>query len=99
MELALKIALACAVLLAFAYFFFGRADIAGEEARRLVDGGARLVDVRSKAEFAAGHPSPAINIPVQELEQRLGELEKKDQTIIVYCQSGVRSARAARILK
>ena len=56
-----------------------------EEARRLVESGARLVDVRTPGEFAAGHLPGAINIPVQDLERRLHELGPKQAPIVVYC--------------
>ena len=71
----------------------------GEEARRLVDGGARLLDVRTRGEYDAGHVEGAINISVVELKDRLADLEPKDQPIIVYCRSGHRSAAAAGILR
>jgi phage shock protein E len=72
--------------------------ISPEEARRRVSAGARLVDVRSVEEFEAGHLEGAINIPVGQLERRLSELEPKDGPVVVYCASGFRSARAARLL-
>lgn len=60
--------------------------------------GAVVVDVRSEAEFAGGHVAGAVNIPVDQLGARLGELPA-DKTILVYCRSGARSAAAARTLK
>jgi rhodanese-related sulfurtransferase len=39
-----------------------------------VTAGARLLDVRSPEEYAGGHLPGAINIPVQELDRRLGEV-------------------------
>lgn len=56
-----------------------------------------LVDVRTVAEFNEGHIEGAINIPVEELDQRLDELPQ-DETIVVYCRSGNRSADAADML-
>lgn len=56
-----------------------------------------LVDVRTESEFASGYIEGAINIPVQELAQRLDELPA-DATIIVYCRSGNRSTQASNIL-
>lgn len=69
------------------------------EARRLVAEGARLLDVRTPAEFSGGHIPGAVNIPIDDLERRLGELEPKERPIVVYCQSGVRSAHATQILE
>lgn len=74
-------------------------DVGGSEARRLVEAGAQLVDVRTPAEFADGHLDGAVNIPVQELERRMAELGPKDRPVVVYCRSGNRSGRAANMLK
>jgi rhodanese-related sulfurtransferase len=61
---------------------------------------AVVVDVREPAEFAAGHLRDAKNIPLAELSNRLGELDKfKSKAIIAVCQSGQRSAKAAAQLK
>ncbi|CUT02710.1 rhodanese-like domain-containing protein [Candidatus Chrysopegis kryptomonas] len=58
-----------------------------------------LLDVRTREEFGAEHINGALNIPVQELENRLGELGKyKNFEIVVYCRSGNRSKRASEIL-
>lgn len=78
--------------------FGGGGTITGEDARALVAGGAQLVDVRSPAEFASGALPGAVNVPVDALEGRLGEIQKTG-TVIVYCQSGMRSARAAAALR
>jgi rhodanese-related sulfurtransferase len=69
--------------------------VSSTQAHALVKDGARLVDVRSPEEFASEHLDGAINIPVGELENRLSELEPKDQAVVVYCHTGIRSARAA----
>lgn len=75
--------------------------ITGEAAHALVQKqGAVLLDVRTPEEFAEGHVDGAINVPVQVLEAKLASLPaKKDQDVVVYCRSGVRSARASGILK
>lgn len=69
----------------------------GPEAHRLVAAGATLVDVRTPGEFASGHAEGARNIPVDEVEARMGELPR-DKPVVVYCASGRRSASAAAIL-
>lgn len=74
-------------------------DVSGEDARKLVAAGARLLDVRSAGEFRAGHVPGAVNIPVQELPRRLKEVGAKTQPVVVYCQSGMRSAQAKRLLE
>jgi NADPH-dependent 2,4-dienoyl-CoA reductase/sulfur reductase-like enzyme/rhodanese-related sulfurtransferase len=57
-----------------------------------------LVDVRSPQEFAAGTLIGAINIPVDEMRDRLSELPS-DRAIVVFCQVGQRGHIAQRILR
>ncbi len=71
-------------------------------------GGERILDVRRPDEFAEGHIPGARNVTVTLHEQDPGHaafiagveaaFPSKDQPLIVYCRSGVRSAAAARIL-
>ena len=56
-----------------------------------------LVDVRTQREYSKGHIEGAVNIPVDELRERLTELDKS-KTIVVYCQVGYRGYIADRIL-
>lgn len=56
-----------------------------------------LIDVRTPEEFASGHIDGSVNIPVEEMPERLDEIPG-DAPIVVYCRSGNRSASAARIL-
>ena len=60
--------------------------------------GARIIDVRTAAEFKDGSYPGAINIPLAILPAKMHELEPRDTPIVVFCASGARSARAARIL-
>lgn len=63
----------------------------------LINSGAFLVDARSTQEFANGHVEGSSNIPLDAINARLSEFkDKKD--IVVYCQSGMRSAQALTIL-
>ena len=62
------------------------------------DGSVTLLDSRTEAEFAAGHLAGFINIPVDVLRQRLGEVEP-GKPVYVICQSGLRSYIASRILE
>ena len=56
-----------------------------------------FLDVRSPGEYAGGHIPGAINIPLQELADRLSEVPK-DKRLYVYCESGNRSTRASKLL-
>ncbi len=58
---------------------------------------AFLLDSRTRAEYAAGHADGFLNIPVDELRQRVDEIPK-DRPIYIMCQSGLRSYIASRIL-
>ena len=60
--------------------------------------GAILVDVRSAGEFANGNAPGTINIPLQELGSRLGEIPKS-APVVLCCASGTRSAIAKLMLK
>lgn len=56
-----------------------------------------LVDVRTDLEYSNGHLDGALNIPVDEIRQRMNEIDK-NKLILVYCQVGLRGYVAARIL-
>jgi rhodanese-related sulfurtransferase len=59
-----------------------------------------VIDVRSADEFAAGHLRDAKNMPLADLSNRIGELDKnRVKTVILVCQSGARANKAARQLK
>ncbi len=62
-----------------------------------IKAGAKIVDVRTPDEFRDGAYPGAVNIPVQSLGARMGEISK-DKPVVVYCASGGRSATAARML-
>ena len=63
-------------------------------------GKTTIVDVRSSEEFAAGHLRDAKHIPLADLGARIGELDKsKNRTVVMVCQTGARSDKAARQLQ
>lgn len=75
--------------------------ITSEEAKEIIDNENDIIilDVRSESEYKEGHISNSILIPVSELESKAENLLKeKEQTILIYCRSGNRSAKAAEIL-
>ncbi len=57
-----------------------------------------LVDVRTSYEFADHHLPGSVNIPVEELQARLGEIPK-DRPVVTICEHGVRSSIAEKFLR
>lgn len=58
---------------------------------------AQLIDVREPNEFDAGHILGARNIPLSQMRMRMKEI-RPDLPVYLYCQSGMRSGRAATFL-
>ncbi|WP_046174134.1 rhodanese-like domain-containing protein [Domibacillus indicus] len=58
---------------------------------------AQLIDVREPNEYNGGHILGARNIPVTQMKQRMKEI-RPDKPVYLYCQSGLRSGRAAQML-
>jgi len=74
-------------------------EVAAAESVLLINKGAAVVDIRPPKEFSEGHVIGAYNIPAAELDGRLSELDKyKQQPVIVYCDSGNTSQKAAGML-
>ena len=71
-----------------------KSDVVKEKIRQ----GATVIDVRTPAEYKLGHYRGATNIPIQEMQNHLPQLVDKKKAVVVYCASGIRSARAAKIL-
>ncbi len=67
------------------------------EARRLVDAGALLLDVRDDDEWESGRAPGATHVALAELPDRVGELDPSREVVCV-CRSGGRSRRAALFL-
>ena len=61
------------------------------------DGSVTLLDTRTQSEYARGHVDGFINIPVDELRERLSEIDRT-KPLYVMCQSGLRSYISCRIL-
>ncbi|MBI1317155.1 rhodanese-like domain-containing protein [bacterium] len=57
-----------------------------------------LIDVRTPAEFMGGHAEGAINIPLQEVAERIEELRGFDAPLVLCCASGARSGAATQYL-
>lgn len=73
-------------------------DVSVDHAKQMIDDGEVIVvDVRTDSEYAAGHIPNSILVPVQELSERLDELDPSASYLIV-CRSGNRSAQASELL-
>ncbi len=70
-----------------------------EEEKKPKSAGRLIVDVRTREEYSMGAYPKAVNIPLDEIGERLDEFGEKGREIIVYCASGARSSYAARQLK
>ena len=82
------------------YTFFGRNLITSKEAKRLIRSGEikKVIDVRTIAEYRAGHYKGAVHIPVNKINKKTTtELPKKG--LLVYCNTGQRARYAAEKLE
>jgi rhodanese-related sulfurtransferase len=75
----------------------GPKEVSRQEARALLDQGAQLVDVRAAHEWEAGRIAGAEHLPLEQLPERVGELDR-ERPVIVYCRGGSRSSMAAEAL-
>jgi len=84
--------------------------VSPEEAKSLLDEGYQYVDVRTEAEYAAGHAAGAQNVPYAfagaggmtanpEFVSMMAKLYGKDAALVLGCKSGGRSAKAATLLE
>jgi len=77
----------------------GVVQITTEQLKPLLrEKGYHFIDVRTPHEFQTGKIKQFKNIPLAELKQRTNELDK-NKTVVLLCQSGMRSNRAAKLLK
>jgi rhodanese-related sulfurtransferase len=87
------------------------AHVSVTEAHNLQQAGATLVDVRSTAEYAAGHAAGAVNVPLMEHDEDSGQMMPNpdfvrvmranfppDTPLLLSCQAGGRSMRACQML-
>ncbi|MGA2785263.1 MAG: rhodanese-like domain-containing protein [Candidatus Bathyarchaeia archaeon] len=87
----------------FNFFCFGQqlvyTTISVSDARAMLQFSSNVlvVDVRTTEEYAQGHLKGAINIPLSDLPLQISGLEQ-NRPILVYCQTGYRSAQASSIL-
>jgi rhodanese-related sulfurtransferase len=76
-----------------------RGAVSPQDAVRLMNQGAALLDIRSSEDYAAGHIRGARSLPADRLAEGLDGLKRyKDKPVIVYCNRGVTAAAALRQL-
>lgn len=83
-------------------FYRSKLNITKEEMQEILQNNenAVLLDVRSPQEYEEGHLAGAINIPNYELYYKAPRIiENKDTIIVAYCNFGIRSKKALKILK
>ncbi|MET0304986.1 MAG: rhodanese-like domain-containing protein [Solirubrobacterales bacterium] len=72
-------------------------EVSRDEAQKLIEDGAQLVDVRAEHEWDAGRIGGAKHLPLAELPERTGEIDK-DRPVVLYCRGGNRSTMATDAL-
>ena len=77
--------------------WFFRNSLSVTEAAAALEDGARLIDVRTAAEWKQARAVGATHMPPQKLDRQVARL--KGDTVLVMCRSGSRSARAAAMLR
>jgi rhodanese-related sulfurtransferase len=60
-------------------------DIDRDEARRLLEGGAQLVEVLPSSEYEEDHLPGAVNVPLRKLDRQADGLLDRNRPVIVYC--------------
>ena len=77
----------------------GLASLSSAQAVRLINQGARVVDIRDQEQYDTGHIVDAINIPASELATQIDKKLKSAKSIIVVCDSGANSGQAVAALR
>jgi rhodanese-related sulfurtransferase len=77
--------------------FYSTISVSGARAMMQSSSNVLIVDVRTSGEYAQGHLKGAINIPLSDLPLRFDELAQ-NRPMLVYCQTGYRSAQASSFL-
>ena len=80
------------------YLLWSRRSASAGDVKAMLDRGAQVVDVRTKAEFKGSAHPRALNIPLDELATRAQELDPT-RPVLVCCESGSRSGVGVSILK
>jgi rhodanese-related sulfurtransferase len=72
-------------------------EVSRDEAQKLIDEGAQLIDVRAEHEWEAGRIPGATHLPLAELPERVAEVDP-ERPVVIYCRGGTRSTMAAAAL-
>jgi len=72
-------------------------EVSRDEAQRLIEDGAQLIDVRAEHEWDAGHIAGATHLPLDELAERTAEIDR-ERPVVLYCRGGNRSTMAVDAL-
>jgi phage shock protein E len=83
----------------FKKLFGGPQFESAESIKSKVKKGALVLDVRTEPEYASGHITGALNIPLQLINEMAGDLKKQKKVVLAYCRSGRRSQMATNLLK
>ena len=97
---AVFLALAVVLLVGYRVLVSGGERQPAETVVEAIESGATVLDVRTDGEWAGGHVAGALHVPVgaDDFEARVAGLDRS-APVYVYCASGVRSGRAARVLE
>jgi len=96
---ALGVIIAMLVMSYFGDKLSGFQTVSAEEAERLYNNGAWVLDVRTDAEYKSGFIGEAVNLTPSEVSSQLESLKSHQaENVLVYCQSGARSASVAKQL-
>jgi rhodanese-related sulfurtransferase len=69
-------------------------EVSALDAKKIIESGGQVVDVRTEVEYEAGHIPGARHVPLADVQREAGGLAK-DKPVIIYCRSGNRSGPAA----
>ena len=70
------------------------------DAKKIIDQGGKIIDVRTPGEYKSGHYKGAINIQHDKITNGIKKAKiKKETPVILYCASGMRSSSAVSVLK
>jgi rhodanese-related sulfurtransferase len=72
-------------------------EVSRDEAKKLIEDGAQVIDVRTDHEWDVGRIAGATHLPLDELAQRADEIDK-ERPVVLYCRGGNRSTMATTAL-